>query len=107
MLYNNYSQEAISELERQRTGNYGYDREEYPEYECSECRVQSGMFFKINSKVYCSECICDYLREEFYKISENKDDGILPADEILKDIISDFSDNELLCYVENKYERLN
>ncbi len=108
MLYENYSQKAIYELERQRTGNYGYDIEEYePEFECKECKTHTGMFFEINSEYYCADCVCDYLREQFSKFSHLSGNEMLDSGEILNEIISDFSDNELLSYIESKYQRID
>lgn len=106
MIYKNYTDEAIYELERQRTLNF-YDDYEYSNQgcECSECRRAHGVFFEINSNTYCSDCICEMLREEYENITKLLPDDRVTSGEILEDIIADFSDSELLCYVENRYKK--
>ena len=107
MLYKNYTNDAVSELERQRTGNYGSDLfEEDSDIKCCECKNSASSLFKINSKYYCSDCICELLREIFSDMADECDSYDIGAKDILKDIISDFSDNELLYYVENRYETI-
>ena len=106
MYYKNYSLNAVIELEKQRTGNYGEDYEkEFSDIQCEECGTHSGRFFDINSHIYCSECILDLLRTEFEKAGNIMSEKI-DAGDVLQDIISDFSDNEILCYVENKYPEI-
>lgn len=108
MHYKNYTQEAIYELERQRTGNYGMDYEyEHSEVECELCKTEENNLYEVNSHIYCGECICDMLRELFYSAAQGLKNEEIDAFSVLNDIISDFSDNEILCYVENIYERKN
>lgn len=107
MQYKNYTQEAIYELERQRTGNYGIDYEQKrSDLECELCRAGDNNLYEVNSHIYCGECICDMLREMFSSAAEMMTNEGIDATTILTDIICDFSDNEILCYVENLYERL-
>ena len=56
--------------------------------------------------ILCGDCICDSLREVYASINQNITVLNIDALDILKDIISDFSDNELLCYVENRYDKV-
>ena len=107
MLYKNYTNDAVIELEKQRTDNYASDLfDNGTDVTCCECKTNRTQLYKINSKYYCSDCICELLREIYSDITHECDSYDIGADEILKDIISDFSDSELLCYVENKYEKI-
>ena len=107
MIYKNYTDEAIYELERQRTLNYYDDCEDsLSECECDECKRTHGTFYEINSVTYCSDCICELLREGYENILNTIPDDRVASVKILEDIIADFSDNELLCYVENKHKKI-
>ncbi len=108
MYYKNYSQEAVLELERQRTQTYhdAYSLTQHNEKSCEECGADLKKLHKINSHWLCEDCICDSLREVYDSIEQNMTVLHMDALEILKDIISDFSDNELMCYVENRYEEV-
>ena len=106
MYYNN-SQKAVYELERQRTQTQETYLLTNEDSECcEECGSYSKKLHNINSHLYCEDCICDSLREVYAQIEQNMTVLNIDAFEILKDIISDFSDNELLCYVENRYEEV-
>ncbi len=108
MLYKNYTNDAVLELERQRTDNYAsglFDNGSF--VKCCECKTNGKPLYKINSKYYCPDCICELLREVYSDISDECDSYDIGANDILKDIISDFSDNELLCYVQNRYETID
>ncbi|MDY3929253.1 MAG: hypothetical protein SOZ34_07830 [Clostridia bacterium] len=105
MLYKNYTAAALSELERQRTDDYSYDlSDDDGDFVCCECKSHSNTLFNINSEYYCPDCICELLRDAYSGIAISQDN--IGAADILKDIVSDFSDNELLCYVENRYEKI-
>lgn len=108
MYYNNDTHQAILELERQRTGNYAMDYDDDCIYkkECDECSKHGEYLFNVNSHVICSECICEILREEFSKVVENFQNDTVDCSTIFSEIISDFSDNELLCYVESIYPKV-
>lgn len=106
MYYNNYSQDAVMELERQRLDSYldKYCVTESEEKSCEECGTYSKKLHYINSHWLCEDCICDSLREVYASINQDITVFNIDAIEILKDIIADFSDSELMCYVENRYE---
>ena len=107
MYYKNYTQDAVSELERQRTQTYDtYRFTEHFDKCCEECGSSSKKLHKINSRLFCEDCICDSLREVYASIDQNMTVLSMDALEILKDILSDFSDSELLCYVENRDEEV-
>ena len=107
MYYKNYSEDAVLELERQRTQTHDtYQFTEQSEESCEECGSSTKKLHNINSHLFCEDCICDSLREVYASIDQNMTVLNIDALEILKDIISDFSDNELLCYVENRYEEV-
>lgn len=108
MIYKNYTDEAIFELERQRTMNYYDDCDDNSsECECAECKTVRGTFYEINSVTYCSDCVCELLREGYETILSEFPDDRVTSGKILEDIIADFSDSELLCYVENKYKKID
>ena len=108
MIYKNYTDKAILEMEKQRTGDYGSCLEEnFNDFLCDECRTGDVMLFEVGSKILCSECICDRLREEFHNCINSYENETEFANEILDDIISDFSDNELIMYIENKYNKIS
>lgn len=108
MYYKNYSREAVLELERQRTQAYNdtYQVDTDNDRSCEECGSSLKKLYDINSHLLCGDCICDSLREVYASINQNMTILNIDALEILKDIISDFSDNELLCYVENRYDEV-
>gem|GEM_PF-6644074 len=107
MSYLNYTNDAIYELERQRTCNYGADFEAEEELQtCEECGTGGKSLFLINSHKVCEDCVCNIIRdalEDFEPFSAKYD---IDAGEIFKNIIEDFTDSEILCYVEDIYERL-
>ena len=108
MYYKNYSHQAVLELERQRTQAYddSYQTHTDDDICCEECGSSSKKLYDINSHLLCGDCICDSLREVYASINQNITVLNIDALDILKDIISDFSDNELLCYVENRYDKV-
>ena len=108
MYYKNHSQEAVLELERQRIQAYEdtYQMKNYNDEFCEECGSSLKNLYNINSHLLCGDCICDSLREVYASINQNMTVLNIDALDILKDIISDFSDNELLCYVENRYDEV-
>lgn len=103
MYYKNYTEDAVLELERQRTSPYETSYNNQGELYCKECGSYSKLH-KINSQYLCEECICNSLREVYAGIEGNMTVYSIDASEVLKNIISDFSDNELIYYVENLYE---
>lgn len=108
MYYKNYSPQAVLELERQRTQAYEdtYQINNVNDECCEECGSSLKKLYNINSHFLCGDCICDSLREVYASIDQNMTVLNIDALDILKDIISDFSDNELLCYVENRYDEV-
>ncbi len=108
MYYKNYSPEAVLELERQRIQAYEdtYQFNNSNDQCCEECGSSLKKLYDVNSHLLCGDCICDSLREVYASINQNMTVFNIDALDILKDIISDFSDNELLCYVENRYDKV-
>lgn len=105
MYYKNYSQYAVSELEWQRLQTEdSYRFNERDDACCEECGSAQKKLHSINSHLFCSDCICESLREVYASIDQNMNVLNIDTSEILKDILSDFSDSELMCYVENRYE---
>lgn len=107
MSYFNYTNDAIYELERQRTHNFGADYESQPVAPiCEECGNDNKIIFKINSHYICEDCVCNLLRDAFDELAPTSSPISLNAEMILKNIIEDFSDSELLSYVEDVYEKI-
>lgn len=107
MRYNNYTNDAIYELERQRTLNYGNNYNDYTMVECENCTASEKTIFKIGNRLLCEDCICNYLRDCFEEIEFISDANNVDVCEIFKNIIYDFTDSELITYVENLYEKAN
>ena len=107
MRYNNYTNDAIYELERQRTYNYGvdYEREAYDDG-CEQCGSNKKTIFKINSHMLCEDCACNALRDSFEDFEPTSYPFGIDAERIFKQITDDFSDSELLSYIENVYEKI-
>lgn len=107
MLYKNYSNEAILELERKRTGNYGADCENMASngYVCACCGEKTDGIYIVMKNVVCERCICEELRETAKKLFVPKGESGMNTTEILKNIISDIEDNEMMCYVAELYEK--
>lgn len=106
MRYNNYTNDAIYELERQRTYNYGdgfFDDENSPV--CDKCGCCDKTIFITDSHRLCEDCICDTLRDSFEELEPSQTRFGIDASRIFKNITEDFSDSELLSYVENIYEK--
>ena len=59
MIYRNNSPGAVSEMERQRTGNYGYNVEDYQEKRCPVCgAIDPEDFYVANGDcIGCAECV--------------------------------------------------
>lgn len=107
MSYLNYTNDAIYELERQRTNNYGADYEaEDNILFCDECGSRGKNLFLINSRKVCEDCVCNIIRDAFEEIEPPSAKYDIDAAQIFKNIIEDFTDNEILCYVEDIYEKL-
>ena len=106
MYYENFTESAVLELERQRTQAYKdiYQINKNDDKCCEECGSSLKKMYNVASHLLCEDCICDSLREVYATIEQNITILNIDAIGILKDIISDFSDSELLCYVENRYD---
>lgn len=107
MLYANYSNGAIAEMEKQRTGDYGEDFESMVSNKriCYYCGENGDKLYIVEKTIMCEECICRELREKIEKFSAGAGVSRINIKEILKNIISDFSDNKMMCYVEELYEK--
>ena len=102
MIYKNYTDEAIMELEYQRTGEYGAN-------EAGENSCDSGclcdVLYRTEDGVLCEDCLIEDVRSELSDLDE-KWEKETPAKKIIRDIFSDFSDSEILTYIENRYEKI-
>lgn len=102
MRYKNYTNEAICELERQRL------------MDCDDSNADincdngccNNILYNVNGRILCEECLIEEIRNEFEKIFSSEDDEENITSEIIKDIISDFSDSEILTYIENRYDKI-
>ena len=104
MSYYNYTNDAIYELEKQRTMNYGSEND-YPQ-QCELCGRDDKSVFVVNSHHICEDCACNELRDTFEDIEPSSTPSGIDSAEIFKHIIEDFTDNELLSYIEDIYTRL-
>lgn len=59
MPYSNTSTAAVSEMERQRTGNYGEDVKR--DKQCEECGT-ADQLYEVAGTVYCKECLINELK---------------------------------------------
>ena len=55
----------------------------------------------------CEDCLIDEVRSEFEKLLRSEDENDNFSVDIIKDIISDFSDSEILTYIENRYDKIS
>lgn len=102
MRYKNYTTEALYELERQRTADYGNSEEERT---CCDNGCTNDVLYTVGDRILCEECLIDEVRSEFERLFFSDDETDNFSTEIIKDIISDFSDSEILAYIENRYEK--
>lgn len=107
MLYENYSNEAILEMEGQRTGNYGADIENMASNRsiCACCGGKADKLYIVVKNMMCERCICEEMRKAAKKLFVPKGERGMNATEILKNIISDVEDDEMMCYVAELYEK--
>ena len=103
MRYKNYTNEAIYELENQRIGDYNNveDNETYCENGCF-----NSVIYNVDNRFLCQDCLIEEIRDTFNNILASEDDENNFTSEIIKDIISDFSDSEILTYIENRYDKI-
>ena len=99
MRYKNYTTDAIYELENQRIGEYDAS---------NSLSCQNGCYnntlYKVNDQIFCEDCLIEEVRNAFDTVFSSDGDNI--SNEIIKDIISDFSDSEILTYIENRYDKV-
>lgn len=101
MRYKNYTNEAIYELERQRIME---DDSKDPEYEC-ENGCTGAPIYNAEGRLLCEDCLIEEVRKTFTSMLLSEDDDDFPC-KIIKDIIDDFSDSEILTYIECRYEKV-
>lgn len=101
MRLNSYTRDALTELERQRDTDYG-NTEDCPlcDNGCSDSTV-----FDVYGRTLCPDCIIEEVRTCLTELLPPEDSGE-PSGDILNDIFSDFSDSEILTYIENRFEKL-
>lgn len=101
MRYKNYTNDAIYELENQRIGDYNDAPTLYCQNGC-----YNNTLYKVNGQILCEDCLIEDVRNAFTSIFSSEDDENNFSNEIIKDIISDFSDSEILTYIENRYDKV-
>lgn len=102
MRYKNYTDEAVYELERQRTMNYGNDFTNTP---CCENGCFSSVLYNADGHIICEECLIENVRNTFMDMLNAEENAGFAA-QVIKDIIYDFSDSEILTYIENRYDKI-
>ena len=101
MRYKNYTNEAIYELERQRImEDDTYDPDSVCENGCSGTPI-----YNAEGRLLCQDCLIEEVRNTFTSMLLSEDDEDFPC-KIIKDIIDDFSDSEILTYIECRYEKV-
>ena len=100
MRYKNYTNDAIYELENQRIGNY----DDTNSFSC-ENGCYNNTLYRVNGQILCEDCLIEEVRNSFTSVFSAEDDENSFSNEIIKDIISDFSDSEILTYIENRYDK--
>lgn len=102
MQYKNYTDDALYELERQRTMDYAnaYDDELVCENGCS-----NRVLYNAEGRILCEDCLIDEVRKTFMQLLDSEDEENISFS-IIRDIVSDFSDSEILTYIENRYEKV-
>lgn len=101
MRIKNHTRDAVLELERQRDADYGNSEE----YSVCDNGCASSVIFDVYGKSRCSDCIIEEVRTAFFELLPAEESGNVATD-ILNDIFSDFSDSEILTYIENRFEKL-
>ena len=101
MRYKNYTNDAIFELERQRTLS---DDERNPDYVCENGCTNSPLYNR-DGRIFCEDCLIEEVRNTFTSMLLSEDDEDF-ACKIIRDIIDDFSDSEILTYIESRYEKV-
>ena len=101
MRYKNYTDEAIYELENQRIG-------EYDDTNDTSCKngCYNNTLYMVDNQILCQDCLIEEVRNAFDTVFSSEDDENSFSNEIIKDIISDFSDSEILTYIENRYDKI-
>ena len=101
MRYKNYTNEALYELENQRIG-------EYDDTNFLSCQngCHNTTLYNVDGQILCEDCLIEEIRNAFTTIFSSDDDENNFSNEIIKDIISDFSDSEILTYIENRYDKV-
>ncbi len=100
MRLKNYTKEAVLELERQRDACCNTD-----EYALCDNGCSGNVVFEVYGNTLCPDCIIEDVRNTLAELLPPEDSGDAAAD-ILNDIFSDFSDTEILTYIENRFEKL-
>ena len=100
MRYKNYTNDAIYELERQRTMEDEFD----PDFSC-ENGCSGKPLYSAEGRILCEDCLIEEVRNTFTSMLLSEDDEDFSC-KIIKDIIEDFSDAEILTYIEKRYEKV-
>lgn len=101
MRYKNYTNDAIYELERQRLNS---DSESDPDFSC-ENGCTGLPIYNADGRILCEDCLIEEVRNTFTNMLLSEDDDDFSC-KIIRDIIEDFSDSEILTYIENRYEKV-
>lgn len=102
MRFKNYTHDAIRELEHQRMEGFS-DQQGQDSFCDNGC--SGTVLFDIGDRVLCEDCLIEEVRETLSELicPEETDSA---ACKVIQDIVSDFSDSEILTYIENRYEKL-
>lgn len=102
MSYKNYTAEAVWALEQQHNADYN---EYADENRVCDNGCAGDALFDIYGKILCPDCLIEEVRNLFDELND-ADNSQNAAAEILNDIFADFSDAEILTYIENRFEKI-
>ena len=106
MCFENDTNEAILELERQRTGEIYEDAGAYRcDHGCAACH---DLFF-VGENILCEKCLVDYLHgavAEIIELAKLTKEEHAEVFDLLADIIDDMCESELVNYAEYYYSRV-
>ena len=74
-----------------------------------DCVCENGCagspIYNAEGRILCEDCLIEEVRKTFTSMLLSEDDEDFSC-KIIKDIIDDFSDSEILTYIECRYEKV-
>lgn len=82
-----------------------FGEEDFPK-QCELCGHDEKPVFLVNAHCLCENCVCNELRDAFEDIEPSLTPSGIDAAEIFNRIADDFTDRELLSYIEDVYTHI-